>query len=92
MAHKDDDITPAILLQHMQGMEQRINAQVGTVEKKVDNLAIKVDNLAIKVGNLEVKVDRNQAFLTMQLDNIVERLDDIEVVQVPTLKKAVGMR
>jgi hypothetical protein len=35
------------------------------------------------------RMERN---LTAQIDAIDRRLDDVEVVQVPKLKKAVGMR
>ncbi len=78
MSPKDDDITWAIVLQHMQGMEQRLVERIDGVEIKVDRLA--------------VKVDQNHAILSTQIANMDARLDDLEVVQVPKLKKAVGMR
>lgn len=85
MNPKDNDITPAILLQHMQGMEQRIMT-------RIDGLEAKHDNLEVKVDRIEAKVDRNHSQTMVALDNIDSRLDDIEVVQVPAIKKAVGMK
>lgn len=71
MTPPDGEVTPAILLQHMQAMEGRIME---------------------KFDQLEQKVDRNHVILSTQITNLDERLDDLEVVQVPKLKKAVGMR
>ena len=80
----------------MQGMEQRLIVKIDGVEEKltrrIDNLEVKIDSLEVKVDNLEVKVDRNHAQTMVAFDNMDARLDDLEVVQVPKLKKAVGMR
>ena len=78
MGVADDGVTPAVLLQHMQGMERRLTERIDGVEQKVDRL--------------EIKVDRHHAQTMVAFDNIDERLDDLEVVQVPKLKKVVGIR
>ena len=77
MSPKDDGITSAIILQHMQAMEQRIMEKFSKVDDRFDRL--------------EQKVDRNHVILSTQIANLDERLDDLEVVQVPGLKKAVGI-
>ena len=78
MSQNDDGVTLAILLRHMQGMERRLTERIDGVEQKVDRL--------------ETKVDRHHAQTMVAFNNIDDRLDDLEVVQVPKLKKAVGMR
>ena len=70
----DTDITLRDVITHMQGMEQRLSREIASVR--------------LDLTALEVKVDRGFALIQMQLHNIDERLDDIEVVQIPTLKKA----
>ncbi len=75
---QNGDITVAMLLQHMQDMEGRIISRF--------------DHTDARIAKLETKVDHNHLIVTTQLDNIDARLDDIEVVQVPALKKAVAGR
>lgn len=89
MSPKDDDITWAIVLQHMQGMEQRLSERIdGTrTELKGDINSLRTE-LKGDLNRIERKVD----IALVQIGNLDQRLDDIEVVQVPKLKKAVGMR
>lgn len=82
MAQKDHDITWAIVLQHMQGMEQRL---LEIIEKRFAQVNDRFDRL-------ESTVDHNHMMLSTQISNIDGRLDDVEVVQVPRLKKAMGMK
>ncbi len=79
MAPKDDSITPAVLLQHMQGMEQRLREDFST------GLLASEDRLRSEIKFSEVNIIR-------QIDGIDKRVDDIECVQIPMLKKAVGIR
>lgn len=76
------DIPLTTILQHMQGMEQRLLA---TMDKRFGDVNDRLERL-------EKKVDQNYANLSAQIANIDERLDDLEVVQVPTIKKAVGIK
>lgn len=80
----DADITPAILLQHMQGMEQRLL-------HRIDDVKIDLTSFKTEVNGRLDKLDRRISLLSVQIGNLDERLDDLEVVQVPILKKAVGI-
>jgi len=85
----NDDITLAVLLQHMQGMEQRLMNVIQEVEKKLTTRIDAVDNkLTKRMDVLERKID----FISVQIGNIDKRLDDVEVIQIPKLKKAVGIQ
>ena len=85
MAKKDNDITPAVLLQHIQAMEKRFVVRMEDVRTE-----LKADVRA--VGERVVLVEKKVDLARVQIGNIDERLDDVEVVQVPMLKKAVRMR
>jgi len=80
MATPSNDITPKILLDHMQGMEHRIMERF-----------LQVDGRFIQVDTRLDGIDRKLDIITVQTQNIDERLDDIEVVQLPKIRKAVGM-
>lgn len=82
MSPKDDDITPAILLQHMQGMEQRLRTEFTTAIVASEN------RITADFSHKLVSTERN---IIRQIDGIDERLDDIEVVQLPKVRKAVGI-
>ena len=73
-------------MQNMQGVLTKEIREVRT------DLGGRIDRLENKVDRLEKKVDQNHAILSMQISNLDERLDDLEVVQVPTIKKAVGIK
>ncbi len=75
---KQRGVTPAILLEHMRHMEERIMNAMDTRFCKVD----------IRFSGLE----QQNAQILYQIDNIDKRLDDIEVFQIPKLKKAVRFR
>ncbi len=87
----DQDVTPAILLQHMQAMRGDFSMQMQTMEqrimKKFDKMDLRFDEINARLGKLERKVE----LLSVQIGNVDERLDDLEVVQVPMLQKAVGI-
>jgi tetrahydromethanopterin S-methyltransferase subunit G len=88
---KDEGITLFMVMDHMQGMEQRLMSKINGVDGKVDNVAGKLDRLEAKVDRNHEEAQRNHSLTMVAFDNIDERLDDIEVVQVPAIKKAVGM-
>lgn len=89
MSIKDDDITLAMVMQHMQAMEGRLGAKIDDVrtELKSELSGVKSE-LKSDIHRVERKVD----LALMQIGNIDARVDDIEVVQVPKLEKAVGMK
>ncbi|GEM_PF-699222 len=87
----NQDITPAILLQHMQGMERRImqhmDARFAQVDSRFSLMDKRFDAIDARLSKLERKVE----LLSVQIGNLDERLDDLEVVKVPMLQKAVGI-
>ncbi len=89
MDSQNDGVTPAILLQHMQAMELRLRDEF---RSGLSRLEAKVDRNHQEATLNHEQAMRNHAQTTLQIDNVDSRLDDLEVVQVPKLKKAVGMR
>ena len=81
MAQQDSDITPAILLKHMQAMEQRLGGRIDGVKNDVQRL--------------EIKSDRSHALLSNQIATIDQRLDAVEIEYLPKrvtrLEKVVGV-
>lgn len=69
----------------MQGMEQRLTAQIDAVRMDLKN---DIHLLDVRLQTVEQKVN----VISAQIENMDHRLDDLEVVEVPKLKKAVGMR
>ena len=84
-----DDITPKILLEHMQNMQGVLTKAIRDVREEIRDVRT---DLGGRIDRLEKKVDQNHAILSMQISNLDERLDDLEIVQVPTIKKAVGIK
>ena len=84
-----DGITAQVLLTHMQGMEQRLTEKIEGVETRLNG---KIDGVETRLEKRIDGVERKVDMALIQIGNIDERLDDLEVVQVPKLKKAVGMR
>lgn len=84
----DADITPAILLQHMQAMRADFSMQIQAMERRIMQ---KFDEINVRLDKLEHKVD----LLFVQIDNIDKRLDDIEIELLPkrvaVLEVAVGI-
>lgn len=80
----EDDISLRTVLDHMRGMENRVIS-------KFDTLELKVDKNHAEAQRNHHEEQRNHLQAMSALDNIDSRLDDIEVVQVPAIKKAVGM-
>lgn len=82
---EDKDITPAILLQHMRGMEKRLTDHMNVRFIKVDERFVKVE---ARLESLENKT----SLISMQIKNIDHRLDDIEVGDLPRIRKVLKMR
>jgi len=83
-----DDITPKVLLEHMQGMQQGLTQEIRRVE---GNLTEKILQLEQKVDSNEEKAEQRHSLVMVSLDNIDERLDTIETEELPKIKKVVGI-
>ncbi len=87
----DQDITPAILLKHIMAMRGDFTAQMQAMEQRImmkfEKIDVRFDEINARLSQLERKVE----LLSVQIGNLDERLDDLEVVQIPMLKKAVGI-
>ncbi len=90
----DQDITPAILLQHMQGMEQRLRSEFRTELRTELRTAIAAseERLVERIG-AEVRHSENR--VTAQIDAIDRRLDELEIALLPKrvtkLEEVVGI-
>ncbi|MDB4979116.1 MAG: hypothetical protein JWM56_1302 [Candidatus Peribacteria bacterium] len=89
---KDDtDITPKILLQHMQAMQaaliDRMNVMHGSLQKDIVAVQGEVHILRTEHQRLERKIDT----LTLGVDSIDARLDTIEIEKLPQRVKALEM-
>lgn len=80
----DDEITPKVLLEHLQQMELRIGLKVEAVR-----VELKAD-----IVDLRQKVERMERNLSGQMETIDERLDAIEIERLPrrvgVLEQAMG--
>lgn len=83
MSSNDNDITPAILLRHMQAMEGRMRTDFSNA------ILASEDRLRTDFSR---KIEATERNIIRQIDAVDGRLDDLEVVEVPALKKAVGMK
>ena len=63
-------------------MKQELKNDVQTMEKRLSG----------RIDRLEGKVDHNHMMVCVKLENINKRLDDVEVVELPKIRKKVGMR
>ena len=68
-AMDDKDITLRTILDHMRGLEDRINKRFDGVDLRINAVDAHIDLL-----------DRN---LTRQIDGIDKRLDEIEIAKLP---------
>lgn len=91
MADASNDITLKTVLQHVQMLAQNIFAMEQRLSTRIDSLEKKMEKLELKVDRNHEQAMRNHAITVVGLKNIDDRLDDLEVVQVPAIKKAVGM-
>lgn len=78
----DNDITPAIILEYLRAMEQRLRDELKKeIRKEITASEERTKNVILA----------SEARLTLQIDGIDKRLDDIEVFQIPKLKKVTGI-
>lgn len=89
MAKKPARITFRTLLLHMQGMEQRLRSEV---KHGLSDVCSELKDFERKTLDRFDRLDRKFEWVSFALRNIDERLDDIEMKQIPALKKAVGIQ
>jgi hypothetical protein len=80
MAPAEPEITPKILLDHLQAMGQALTQQIGDMK---DELRAAEQRLGHRVGRLEDRVDQLGGSLSRQIDGIDKRLDELEIAQLP---------
>jgi len=84
--HSRTGVTPAILLQHMRGMEQRLSRNIEDTKTELKG----------DITRIETKMDRMHVNLSGQIGALDERLDSVEIEFLPKrvakLEKVVGMR
>jgi hypothetical protein len=69
----------------MRGMEQRLMREIGGIRADLT----KVDS---RLTSRMDRMENDIAWIKVSVGNIDKRLDDLEVVQVPKLKRIVGIR
>ena len=79
-----DEITNDVLLEHIQAYGLRFDS----IDARFDQLEKKLDGVEQRLTNRIHGLSRN---LNMQLDNIDERVQDIEINQLPAIKQHVGI-
>lgn len=82
MTDPSKDITPAILLQHMQGMEKRLNERF---DKRFDTVDNRLNEVDVRLARLESNVN----LLFTQTKNLTDELDTVEVIQLPKMRKSI---
>jgi hypothetical protein len=82
MTHKSE-ITSAVLLDHMRGMENRLAGRIDALESDVGGIRSDMKNFEKKVdGKFEV-VNRKLEIMNIGIDNIDKRLDAVEIENLP---------
>ena len=74
---KTDDVTPAILLDHMRGMEHRLVGRIDGLEKEVKGVKFWMRGVEKWGQRMERKFD----FMRLGINNIDDRLDRVEIEQ-----------
>ncbi|MDD4287619.1 MAG: hypothetical protein PHO20_06220 [Candidatus Peribacteraceae bacterium] len=95
MIKKPARITLAIVLDHIQAMRGDFATRMDRMEQRMDRMESRMDRMEGNIDHLKEnmrRMDRKVDLISTQVTNIDARLDDLEVVQVPKLKKAVSMR
>lgn len=86
-------VTLRTVLQHMDRKFEVVDARFVSIEKEMKK-EFKGVHEKMDTGFKEVyeKIDAVERRLTRQIDGIDERLDDVEIKEIPRLKKAVAAR
>jgi hypothetical protein len=89
MPEPESEITPKVLLDHLQGMGQALGQQISVVR---DELRAVEQRLGDRIRHLESRVARSETTLSQQIDGIDKRLDELEIVQLPRRVAALERR
>lgn len=79
-------ITLRTVIDHMDRKFQAVDARFDSLEGRLNE---KIDGVQ---RGLNEKIDGAERRLTRQMDGLDKRLDDIEITEIPKLKKVVGAR
>ena len=82
-------ITLRTVLQHVQALHSEMLIKFAAVDKRFVSLEKKMDD---GFSGVNGRIDRLERRLSTQIDNIDKRLDDVEIKELPKLKKAVAAR
>ncbi len=89
MEKKPRRITLAVLLSQMQGMKYELVQRIDGVKH---DLSQRMDGMEKRLGSRIDRLERKTDLISVQIENMDARLDDIEVFEIPKFKKAVGIR
>jgi hypothetical protein len=92
--HAHTGVTPAVLLDHMRGMEHRLKEDFRRgMKQEIGGVR---GELKATENRLMVRIDRAERNLTFQIDAVDQRLDAIEIENLPKrvtrLEKVVRIR
>lgn len=91
----DQGITPEVLLSHMQNMQRVLLESIQGLKQKTDAIAADVAVLKQDVRILKedmIIVKEGIYVLKIHMSIVRDRLENVEKVQIPKLKKAVRLR
>lgn len=87
-----DDITPRVLLDHMQAMQRSLERKIGDLSGRMDGLSERMDRGFAEVKGEIRRLDRKIDVLTAGVDQIDARLDAIEIEKLPQRVRALEMK
>jgi hypothetical protein len=85
----DQDITPAILLQHMQGMEKRLNTKIDSLEDTMSERFDRVDERFDEIEKRLEHLEQDVFILVVRTKAMHEQLQNIEKGKLPKIRKSV---
>ncbi|MBU0458345.1 hypothetical protein KJ652_01925 [Patescibacteria group bacterium] len=94
MIKEPQDITNAVLLEHIQGIKYDLTQQITGLSQKMDKMGKRLDGVENRLDNVEDGLDKVNIALQKLYERRIEtneRIDHIEEIELPTIKKHVGM-
>jgi tetrahydromethanopterin S-methyltransferase subunit G len=79
-----DDITPKILLDHIQAMRQEFAGRFDVIEGKLNKMNGRLGKLEEDMEDLKT----DMTFVKAGIQNIDQRLDEIEMKRLPALERS----
>lgn len=89
MPEPESEITPKVLLDHLQAVGQALGQQISAVRAELHAVE---QRLGDRIRHLEGRVARSETTLSQQIDGIDKRLDELEIVQSPRRVAALEQR